>query len=890
MASEGSKVLWKYAKKYSPYILLAIAFSVGQNYLNLQLPKLLGNLVDSATLSPTGDFSFTDVEIDQQTIINLFKTLILIFLVGGIFGAFRIITSQYIGTNVVYGIRSDMYAALQKQSYKFYDKNRTGDIISKATRDVSVSRNFLANQLANMIRDIFTLFILLYEVFRINWKLSLIFLSLVPILFGLMVWYRKNMYDNYINMSKKSGVLTSTLEENITGFRVVKAFAREKHELAKFKEDNDVFLNANLKIAKLTSTYGPSQEYITQVGSVLVLFIGARLVIQGQMTPGSVIEFYVYFALLYDPIRGIVNRFFQYSQVQGSLARINSVLKNTSEITLAEEPIEIKDIKGKYEFKDMWFSYDEDENYALKDINLEVHPGESLAIIGATGSGKSTFINLIPRFYDPTKGVIQLDGIDLKKLSIEDYRRKIGIVSQDIFLFSRTIRENITYGLERDVTDEEIERVAKIASIHNFIVSLPKGYKTMVGERGQTLSGGQKQRIAIARALLLNPKVLILDDSLSAVDIDTETHIQNALDQLFANTTTFIITQRISTIKNCDRIMVLDYGEIVELGTHDNLYELGGIYTKIYETMFKASTKRKERAEKRKEKVVELPHAEILDFEDVGVEINEDIEALREIYKEQYPNEEELEEQLDKIMKRIEKRQSKSDKKILRRKKNQYMVKVIKELKRKRIVEIQELATRFYVSPESLEEALEKWQKDIPCEIEKGVVRVADPETFNEQATEILKEIKEEMREEKKKKALKEERKLLKEGKEYYMRQIIDGLQKENKIPIAELAESFEVHEEALLKRLRYWKRKLPVEIGEDFIKVEDRKEFELAARDLIAEWEEEKKQAEEKKEAEEKAKKELKEPEGVTGPVARIELSQMLEDEEKNKREDKDK
>jgi ATP-binding cassette subfamily B protein len=390
------------------------------------------------------------------------------------------------------------------------------------------------------------------------------------------------------------------------------------------------------------------------LGSILLLFLGGIFVLEGKMSVGEVVAFYVFFAFLYDPIRTIINIYGQFSQVEASLTRINSILENKSEIVEKESAITISDSFGEYQFEDVWFSYEEDDHYAIRGISFHVKPGERIAILGATGSGKSTFINLIPRFYDPTRGKILYDGVDTKDLKIDDYRRQIGVVSQDIFLFSRSIRENIAYGLGEKVKQEDIEKVAKIAAIHNFIITLPEGYKSKVGERGQTLSGGQKQRIAIARALLLNPRVLILDDSLSAVDIDTEAQIQKALDTLYTDRTTFVITQRISTVQNCNRILVLDDGKILEIGTHEELYQQGGVYTKIYDTMYRAQTKEKERKIKSQVEV-ETP------FKDLAPS---DALTVKGLYEQKYPDEQKRVKAEEKTLKKLEKAQEKEEKKL----------------------------------------------------------------------------------------------------------------------------------------------------------------------------------------------------------------------------------
>jgi ABC-type multidrug transport system fused ATPase/permease subunit len=641
-------VLRIYLKKYILLIGLSLLFSVITNYLNLQLPLILENIVNNVVLVQAWD-----------KLGSILGYLIMIFFFSGIFGMARTFVTQYIGTRVVYEIRDDIYRALQSHSFRFYDKNRTGDLMSKTTTDVNITRHFLANDFANLIKDIIVLIIILWMVFSINVQLSLIFLFLIPVMFFLVVWYRKHMYPAFLDMSNKHGELSSILQENVTGVRVVKAFAREEQQISIFDTSNQNYLQANLKVNKIATTFGPLQELITMAGSVLLLLIGGYLVLEAKLNLGEAISFFAFFAFLYDPIKNLALIISKFSQVEAAMTRINTILAYQDEIKEKPNPIILSDIQGRVEFEDVWFCYDPvkcDDDYILKNINLIVKPGERIAILGATGSGKSSLINLIPRFYDPTRGKIMVDDVDLKDLKLDVYRRQIGIVSQDIFLFSRSIKDNISFG-NKKVSQEEIEAVAKIAAIHNFIISLPDGYKTMVGERGQTLSGGQKQRVAIARALLLKPRILILDDSLSAVDIDTEVQIQQALEQLARNSTTFVITQRISTIQNCDRILVLEKGEIVELGSHKELYTQNGIYTKIYNTMYKTQTEAPINAELTTdaENKIEIPVPD--GFPPLPAE---DLAVVKEFYEAKYITGDEIQKAEQKTLKRIEKNQDSS--------------------------------------------------------------------------------------------------------------------------------------------------------------------------------------------------------------------------------------
>jgi ATP-binding cassette subfamily B protein len=394
--------------------------------------------------------------------------------------------------------------------------------------------------------------------------------------------YSKRIGPLWRVLREQNGVITSVLQENLSGIRVVRGFSREPYEEDKFYEECQKYFDINITMAKIRALFMPMASFISSIGIVIIIWYGGNLVIQGTLSLGSVVAFYFYLARLMGPMRMIGFMTSMFVRASAAAERVFEIMDAEVDVHDRKSAVEKKTSEGEIIFEDVWFSYD-GENMVLKNINFNVNPGQTIAILGATGSGKSSIINLIPRFYDVTKGAIMLDGEDTRNLKIKSLRKHIGIVRQDPFIFSTTLWENIAYGV-KDATFEQIKEAARRAKIHDFIASLPEKYDTKVGERGVTLSGGQKQRVAIARALLKNPKILILDDSTSSVDTQTEYEIQQALDDLLEDRTTFIITQRLSSIKKADYIIVLEDGVIVEEGTHDELLELNGNYKKLYET------------------------------------------------------------------------------------------------------------------------------------------------------------------------------------------------------------------------------------------------------------------------------------------------------------------
>ncbi|MFA9495051.1 MAG: ABC transporter ATP-binding protein [Candidatus Bathyarchaeota archaeon] len=510
-----------------------------------------------------------------------FALIVLALLEGG-FSYMQRYLLTIISQRAGFDMRDDMYNSLLEQSFSFYDQQRTGQLMARATGDINMLGRFFNMAFRMAISNTLILITVLYSMASLSWELTFIALITLPFLLYTTSTFGKKVRPMWQEVREQNGVLTSVLQENLSGLRVVRGFSREEYEEEKFGAEVQKFFDINVKMARFRAFFMPLASLISSVGIVIIIWVGGRQVIAGTLTLGTVLAFYFYMSRLMGPVRMLGFMTSMFVRAQAAADRVFEIVDAEIDVHDKEDSVELTSVEGHLVFEDVWFSYD-DKNMVLKDIDLDVRPGQTVAILGATGSGKSSIINLIPRFYDVSKGNIKLDDLDLRDITIKNLRSHIGIVRQDPYIFSTTLRENIAYGVE-SATTRDIEGAARQAKIHEFIKSLPEGYDTKVGERGVTLSGGQKQRVAIARALLKNPKILILDDSTSSVDTQTEYEIQHALDQLLENRTTFIITQRLSSIKKADYIIVLEDGEIAEEGSHDHLLELEGIYRKLYDT------------------------------------------------------------------------------------------------------------------------------------------------------------------------------------------------------------------------------------------------------------------------------------------------------------------
>ena len=489
--------------------------------------------------------------------------------------------SQALSCLVAYDLRNDLYDHLQSLDFSFHDDAETGQLMSRLTVDIEAVRNFIPMGLLRGLVAFVTFGAITIILFRLDVFLALVTLVSMPILVFLGIQVASRLRPLWVTVQNETGALGTIMQESLSGMRVVKAFAREPFEIEKYGKKNLELRELSLAAMRLSAWNQPLMVLVVNLITVLLVWIGGIAVIGHKLSLGTLVAVTTYVLLLNTPTRsfGYMVNWFMRGYSGGT--RIFGVMDTQPIITDKPGAKELTDARGHVRFEHVSFAYGKGPE-VLHDLNIDARPGQIIALLGATGNGKSTVLNLLPRFYDPTKGRITLDGIDLRDLKLESLRRSVGLVLQDVFLFNATLRDNIAYGVT-DVSDEQIIAAAKVARVDEFARNLPDGYDTWVGERGVTLSGGQKQRVAIARTLLLNPRILILDDSTSSVDMETEYLIQQALDAVMRGRTTFVVASRLRTIKNADQILVIDKGRIVERGTHETLLQQGGIYTRLYD-------------------------------------------------------------------------------------------------------------------------------------------------------------------------------------------------------------------------------------------------------------------------------------------------------------------
>ncbi len=586
------RVLWRllaFARRYWRALAAGLFSTIAGLGASFAIPYIVRAVIDKAI-----------GRLDLRLLGVAAAGVIAISLVQGVFTFAQRYYMEYLAQKVIYDLRSVLYRHLQNLSFSFYDHAQTGQLMSRVTGDVETLRRFLGFGLLNLLSNVITLLAVLVILFTLDWRLAALSMATIPPTIYVVSIFMRRVRPIYVTIQQQIAVITTRLQENLTGVRVVRAFAREEDEEALMDRENRDYLDKNLSAVRISAFFFPLINFITGAGTALVIWYGGQEVILGKMSLGSLVAFNTFLIMLVAPFRmmGWILNMAQRAQASGS--RIFEILDTEPEVRDSPEAKPMPPVKGEVEFDDVSFTYvgqaipwlavaasgDKPEPMIVHDISLRVRPGETVALLGATGSGKTTLVNLVPRFYDPSHGRVLIDGIDVREVTLESLRRQIGVVLQDTFLFSTSIRENIAYG-RLDATLSEIQEAARAAEIHDFIAGLPKGYETLVGERGVGLSGGQKQRVAIARALLMDPRVLILDDSTSSVDTETEYAIQTALARLMKDRTTFVIAQRLATLKNADRIVVLDEGRVADAGDHDALLRRSRIYREIYELQFR---------------------------------------------------------------------------------------------------------------------------------------------------------------------------------------------------------------------------------------------------------------------------------------------------------------
>ncbi len=597
----------RYLGRYRGQALLPYVFLVIAVLSQLAVPKLLGSLIDSITGGVIAQNVVPNLDsVPQQFLPLLFEQLgytaeelanlytnaermlitaaVAIVIFAAVRGFFAFLYTYWAERNsqgIAFDMRNDLYAKISKLSFSYHDRNQTGQLMIRATDDVEKVRLFIGQGLLQAVGAFVLLVGTLIILISTNPRLTLVVLPILPLALIIFMVFGAISQPLFVKVQQRLSALNTILQENLAGIKVVKAFTREKSEEQKFEVAASALMQQQIGVARVFSFLFPLVFLIANVGQALVLYFGGRQIINNTLTLGQYQEFSLYLIFIFLPLAQLGIIISQMSQASASANRIFEILDAKSDVEDKPGAATLDAVEGRVAFENVTFRYYGGGDPVLSEVSFEAESGQTVALLGATGSGKTTIINLLPRFYDPSEGRVLIDGHDLRDITLESLRSKIGIVLQETTLFTGTIRDNIAFG-RPDASQEEVEAAAKAAAAHDFILSFPQGYDTPVGERGATLSGGQKQRIAIARALLMDPHILILDDSTSAVDLETEYHIQKALDHLMEGRTSFVIAQRISTVMHADQILVLDKGRVVARGKHAELMETSEIYAEIY--------------------------------------------------------------------------------------------------------------------------------------------------------------------------------------------------------------------------------------------------------------------------------------------------------------------
>ena len=509
--------------------------------------------------------------------------LLMVAVVRGLFSFLQGYLSEKIGQGIAFDLRNLIYEKLQNLSFSYHDRAQTGQLMTRVTSDVENVRTFAGQGFLILISSVLTLAGAALILLLTEWRLALVALSIIPVIFVILGFFIARVFPLFGSVQRRLAVLNTVLQENLAGVAVVKAFAQEPFEAARYERANQELLAQNVNVVRVLAGSFPVIFLVSNLGTLGVIWVGGLQVIGGTLTLGTLVAFNTYLSFLLMPI-------FQLGFIAGSISRAGASAERVFEVVDAESEVrdrpgaeELSGVRGAVEFDRVYFRYMGQEGWVLEDVSFTAQPGETIALLGATGAGKSSIINLIPRFYDVVEGAVRIDGHDVRDLTLNSLRSHIGIVLQEAVLFGGTVRENIAYG-RPGAAEAEVEAAARAAQAHEFIAQLPEGYDSLIGERGVTLSGGQRQRISIARTLLLDPKILLLDDATSSVDAETEFRMQAALLELMRGRTSFIIAQRLSTVRNAHRVVLIDHGRVVGIGSHDDLLRSSPLYGEIVDS------------------------------------------------------------------------------------------------------------------------------------------------------------------------------------------------------------------------------------------------------------------------------------------------------------------
>ena len=577
------RLLWRLAGYLWPYrgwVALAFCTVMVEAFLGPLRPKLVQVAIDRHIVE--GDWSGL-----QQIILLLVGVLV----VEAALSFVNDYLTQWIGQRAIYDIRTKVYRHIQRQSLRFFDRTPVGRLITRVTNDVESLSDMLSAGVVRILGDLFRIVFIASFMFMLEWRLALVTLAVMPLMMAAVAWFRRKVREQYRETRRQIARLNAFLQEHIGGMKIVQLFNREAEELRRFREINDAHRQAQIKTVFYFALFWPAVQLVSDTALGLVLWVGGLRALEGTLTLGVLIAFIQYVRQFFEPIRNLSD---QYNMLQSAMAgaeRIFGLLDQDTALPEPARPVRVERLRGHIAFRNVWFTYDElptdgqEPNWVLRDVSFTVEPGQHLAIVGATGAGKTTIINLLLRFYDVQRGQILVDGHDVRDYALRDLRRHIGLVLQDVFLFSGTVLDNITLG-DPSIPFEKVQEAARLIGADRFIERLPNGYFQDVRERGLTLSHGQRQLLSFVRALVYDPEVLVLDEATSSVDTETEQLIQRAMETLLRGRTAIIIAHRLSTIQHADQILVMHRGEIRERGTHQELLARDGLYRKLYELQF----------------------------------------------------------------------------------------------------------------------------------------------------------------------------------------------------------------------------------------------------------------------------------------------------------------